>query len=319
VFFNKTYKDNFSGYKKLVSVALGSYNRLDFLKLTIDSIRQEVKDLSHEIIVVDGGSSDGTLQWLVGQKDIITIVQHNRGEWLGKKIERRSWGYFMNLAFKCAQGKFVCMLSDDCLVVPGAIVNGIKLFEQQIEQGERIGAMAFYWRDWSTEEHYHVNLTLGDKIYVNHGLYLNSALKEVAYIDEDNFFFYNGDGDLCLKLWHAGYKCIKSDDSFIEHYPHANVNVRKSNYALFRSDLNNYLKKWDGIFYDKLQDNRGGGILKYYTDSEKTGELFLNMHRCILKEYPEVLRTKSNYKRVKDYFYWKRRALVRKIRTFTGI
>ena len=62
-----------------VSIVLGSYNRLNFIKLTIDSIRRETQNLSHEIIVVDGGSDDGTMQWLACQKDVITIIQHNRG------------------------------------------------------------------------------------------------------------------------------------------------------------------------------------------------------------------------------------------------
>ena len=92
----------------MISVVLGSYNRLNFLQLAIQSVRAQVDSQLREIIVVDGGSSDGSMEWLLEQKDIITIVQHNRGEWLGKKITRRSWGYFMNLAFKCASAKYVC-------------------------------------------------------------------------------------------------------------------------------------------------------------------------------------------------------------------
>src|SRR3990172_6418377 len=133
--------------KPVVSVVLGSYNRCQFLPLTIASVRQELENVAHEIIVIDGGSSDGALEWLTQQKDIITIVQHNRGVWDGKPIERRSWGYFMNLGFKIAQGKYICMLSDDCLIVPGAIQTGIDLFEHELAIGQKTGAIAFYWRD----------------------------------------------------------------------------------------------------------------------------------------------------------------------------
>jgi glycosyltransferase involved in cell wall biosynthesis len=282
-----------------VSAVLGSYNRLNFIKLTIDSIRKEVQNLSHEIIVVDGGSDDGTLPWLLEQKDIITIVQHNRGQWLGKKIERRSWGYFMNLAFKCAQGKYICMLSDDCLVVPGAIVNGVNLFERHLEAGKKVGAMAFYWRDWSMQDKYHVGCTLGEKMYVNHGLYLNQALKDVDYIDEDTFFFYNGDGDLCLKMWQSGYECVDSPESFIEHYPHANLNVRKTNYSQFNRDLKNYLNKWAGIFYNKRLNNLGKIIEKEFEDKSKTGERFRDIHREIVRLNPAVVAPKAFY--VKAY------------------
>lgn len=65
--------------KNKISIVLGSYNRLEFIKLAIKSIRNEIINLNSEIIVIDGGSTDVTLNWLLKQKDIITIIQHNRG------------------------------------------------------------------------------------------------------------------------------------------------------------------------------------------------------------------------------------------------
>ena len=54
-------------------------NRKKYLKLTIDSLRQELSNcnFNSEIIVVDGGSDDGSLKWLIKQKDIITIMLEN--------------------------------------------------------------------------------------------------------------------------------------------------------------------------------------------------------------------------------------------------
>lgn len=293
--------------KPLISVVLGSYNRLNFLKLTLESIREELKSLLHEIIIIDGGSDDGTIDWLVQQKDVITIIQHNRGEWVGKKIERRSWGYFMNLGFKCAQGKYVCMLSDDCLVVPGAIKNGCELFEKELAFGKKIGAVAFYFRDWPKQSSYHVGYTLGDKLYVNHGLYLKQALEDVGYIDEETYFFYNGDGDLCLKMWQQGYECIPSSNSFIEHYPHANLDVIKTNHKQQDQDNSAYFKKWTGIFYDKKLHNIGKLEFKEYQDPFFTAEKFRIIHEGIVQKSPEILlpakksfvsRSKSLIKRV---------------------
>ena len=63
----------------VVSVVIGSYNRSRYLRATLDTVRRELEDVAHEIIVVDGGSTDGSLRWLLRQKDLITIVQHNRG------------------------------------------------------------------------------------------------------------------------------------------------------------------------------------------------------------------------------------------------
>jgi GT2 family glycosyltransferase len=261
-----------------ISVVIGSYNRLKFLKLAIESIRQELENLPSEIIVIEGGSNDGTLKWLMSQKDIVTIVQHNRGKWKGKEIERKSWGYFMNLGFKCAQAKYVCMLSDDCLVVPGAIINGHNLLRKKTDDGENVGALAFYWRNWPDQKNYNVGLTLGRKMFVNHGIYLKKALEDVGYIDEDSYFFYHADGDLCLKMWSQGYSIFDSPDSYIEHYSHANHLIRKSNLINIDLDWKTYVNKWNGTFYDEKGKFYGSWIEKEFHDPWKTANKYKVLH-----------------------------------------
>lgn len=264
--------------KPLVSIVLGTYNRLNFLKLAIDSIRREVAAFPYEIIVVDGGSTDGTLKWLVKQKDIITVVQHNRGRWKGKKIEQKSWGYFMNLGFKCAQGKYICMLSDDCLVVPGAIANGCRVFEKGNAQDKPIGAVAFYWRNWPDEKKYRIGFAFGERMLVNHGMYLRKAMEEVGYVDEENYFFYHADGDVCLKMWQKGYICIDSPNSYIEHYSRLDTSLKDLIFAGQKKDWDTYLKKWTGIFGVGNDDRKREWLEKEYHDPFCTARTFRKLH-----------------------------------------
>jgi glycosyltransferase involved in cell wall biosynthesis len=251
---------------KELSIVIGSYNRKKFLISTIKSIRTNGIVGDYELIVVDGGSTDGSLQWLLKQKDIITIVQHNRGTFNGKPIIKRSWGYFMNLAFKAAMGKYILMLSDDCLVTPGSISRGTQHFNLLIDSGRKVGALAFYWRNWPEQEDFMVGLTFG-RIFVNHGLYLRTALEEINFIDE-SYHFYHADGDLSLRLLQAGYEVLETPDSYVEHFTHANIQVRQSNLVKQHEDWDKYNLKWGGL--ENQAEPSGNKISKSYSDTTNT-------------------------------------------------
>lgn len=249
--------------KPKISVVIGTFNRLNLLQLCIEAVRNELEHEDFEMIVVDGGSSDGTIGWLTSQKDIISIIQHNRGEWRGKPIERKPWAYFMNLAFKCAQGTYICMLSDDSLIIPGAINNGVDLFDEMRNQGVKLGGVAFYFRDYPVRKRYAVAVNVGN-LYVNHGLYLNAALQEVGYCDEE-YHFYFADTDLVIKMKQAGYKFIASKTSFVEHYFEATPEIRASNNDSKKdADRSRLIEKWKGVGYPEEKEADYKKIVGYW-------------------------------------------------------
>jgi GT2 family glycosyltransferase len=131
--------------------------------------------------------------------------------------------------------------------LPGAIKNGLQLFERRLEEGHRVGGVAFYFRDWPKEAPYRVGRTWGDRMFVNHGLFSKEALEAVGYVDEESYRFYHADGDLTLRMSELGYGCIDSPDSFIEHYPHATRAVRASNMAEQKADWATYAARWDSL------------------------------------------------------------------------
>jgi len=215
--------------KPIISVVVSSYNRKPFLKKAIQTIRKNGITVPFEIIVIDGGSTDGSIRYLTTQKDVITIIQHNRGYWKGKRIEKRKLGLLYEYCIQGNHGKYVVMISDDCLIVPNSIMNSFNLFENELNSGKKIGGIAFYWRNLPYEKMYYIRQTLGHKLSINHGMYLRTALEDVGYFEENKYPFYYCDGDLSLKLWEAGYSIIDCKRAFVEHFHFAAMRLRQEN------------------------------------------------------------------------------------------
>jgi glycosyltransferase involved in cell wall biosynthesis len=284
-------------FKPIVSVVIGSLNRREFIEPTIESIRVELEMHEREIIVVDGGSDDGTVEWLLSQKDVITIVQHNRGVWNDEPLKRKSWGYFMNLGFRAASAPAVCMLSDDCLVIPGAIRNGLRV----LDQDARTGAVAFYWRNWPEQKNYWVGRTFGDRMFVNHGLYRADALRAAAYADADSYAFYHADGVLAERIIEAGWDCVDSADSFVEHHSHANVAQRAENLQIAADDWSAYVDRW-GYLGEPSQD----WVVRSYRDPNGTAENYWGRRQAGARardfghQVLAAIRSPANLGRTKD-------------------
>lgn len=231
-----------------VSVVIGTLNRAEKLKKAVESVRRNGIAVPYEIIVVDGGSVDGTIDWLVRQDDIISIVQHNLRTVNQVRRRAKSWGYFMNLGFRTAQGRYVLMISDDCLLVPDSVTNAIERIKEAQSRGRRIGGAAFYFRDYPEEDRYYVQQTLGGMLMVNHGIFMKDALIAVGYAEEDLYAFYKCDSDLALKLWHAGYEIIDCPGSVVEHLLLPDERQRLENNATLDRDRDRLIDRWSGIY-----------------------------------------------------------------------
>ncbi len=201
--------------KPRISIVLGSYNRFAMLTECIESIRSNGVDVPYEIIVIDGGSTDGSVQWLVAQQDVITIVQHNFAvEGKGRK-RRFSWGYFMNIAFNSAHAPYICMVSDDCFLHPGALMAGYKAL---VDAPADVAAAALPFRNVPVEETYSARRTIHDTLFVNHGFYRADVFRRLGGFEEDLYELYKADGDYCLRLLEAGYRTIAVQGAKVDHF-----------------------------------------------------------------------------------------------------
>ncbi|MGB1285110.1 MAG: glycosyltransferase [Aggregatilineales bacterium] len=117
--------------KPVISIVTGTYNRLPLLRQMIESVRQTLpqRNLAYEFVVVDGGSTDATIEYARSQSDITLIEQ---GELRG------AIAAFCEGAMQ-AQGDYVVLANDDVQFLPGAILRAFTY----LESVPTCGAVAF--------------------------------------------------------------------------------------------------------------------------------------------------------------------------------
>lgn len=105
----------------MISVVLGTYNRLDKLKRSIESIAKENPSLqgSVEVLVADGGSTDGTIEYLQSKPFGLDLKFIGEGALHG--VTR-----CYNRCFRMAKKPLITWTSDDCRYEPGSLSALVK-------------------------------------------------------------------------------------------------------------------------------------------------------------------------------------------------
>lgn len=110
----------------VLSVVTGTYDRLPFLQKMVASVRQSVgTGLPYEIVLVDGGSTDGTIEWCKEQRDIVLIEQ---GELLGAIKAFNAGAY-------AARGDYVVLGNDDIIYLDESLVTAVAFMQDHPDVG----------------------------------------------------------------------------------------------------------------------------------------------------------------------------------------
>lgn len=101
--------------KPTVSIVTPSYNQAKFIERTIERVlSQDYPNI--EYIVVDGGSTDGTLEILRRYED--------RLKWISEKD--RGQAEAINKGFRMSRGEILAWLNSDDVYLPGAVSKAVK-------------------------------------------------------------------------------------------------------------------------------------------------------------------------------------------------
>ena len=105
-----------------ISIITPSYNQAAYLEQTIQSVINQNYPLI-EYIIIDGGSSDGSVE-------IIKKYSEHIAHWISERDSGQS--YAINKGLRMATGEIVCWLNSDDLMEPNALDRVSRFFRENV-------------------------------------------------------------------------------------------------------------------------------------------------------------------------------------------
>ena len=237
----------------IVSVIVPAYNEEKAIGNTVEALLK-LSYVNKEIIVVDDGSTDGTLATVekYAKNDFIRVVSKpNGGKWDA-----------LNAGVKVANGEFIVCIDADTLLDPDAIQHLITHFSDpdvaavagNVKVGNRHGLLT---KLQALEYVVGINLYRRSEAYLQNvtvvpgpiGAFRASVLKEVGLFEGDTFA---EDADITFKILKAGYKTVYEPRAIVyTEAPTSMTSLAKQRYRWYRGSFQVLSKHKDMAFNAK--------------------------------------------------------------------
>lgn len=219
-----------------LSIIFGTFNRLPHLKKAVDSIRSSAEGISYEIIVADGGSSDGSRAWLETQKDVVVIDGGMDGAVVA-----------FNKAWQASRGKFIANFNDDSEYLGDALRAGVKTFSTPgaLTIPGQVAFESDLYGQWKVE-------SIHGFAYANFGITRRDVVQKVCAAQCGPSHFWNpiyhtyaADCEHSCWVWKLGHTvmplpgCRVKDHSFLDALRARNDVIRAN-----RGDSTLFWKRW---------------------------------------------------------------------------
>ena len=200
----------------MISVVVLNYNGKKFLDGCLSSLdRQTYRDF--EVILVDNGSSDGSVAYV--RKWYPSVILVETGKNLG-------FAGGTNAGIRVARGEFIFTLNNDTITDPHLLEEIVRPMQLDPSVGMCAAKMIFpdgrinstgicislsgaAW-DQGIDEPDHGQYDVTEEVFgpcAGAALYRSSMLDEIGLFDED-FFLYMEDVDLAFRARLSGWTCI---------------------------------------------------------------------------------------------------------------
>ncbi len=103
-----------------LSICIPTLNRGNYIGITLESITCQMEE-TIEIVIVDGGSTDNTQQVVNSYQCSFQNIRYIRNEASGKQPSNEGFDRDCNSAVELADGEYCWLMTDDDILMPGAI------------------------------------------------------------------------------------------------------------------------------------------------------------------------------------------------------
>ena len=253
---------SFTSYRALryptppqVSIILATYNQIDYTRQCLDSIRRHTR-ASHEIIVVDNGSTDGTVDALRQYPEVRLI----------RNAENKGFPAAVNQGIAAAVGEDVLLLNNDAVVTDGWLERLLEVAHSQERVGivgpmsNRIsGAQFDQEAKYATIDEMHAYAAAAAKrssgqtqvvprVAFFCTLMTRDVLEAVGGVDERFTPGNYEDDDYCLRANIAGFKSVVAKDVFVHHFGSKSflADGKEKYRRRLETNLHVFSQKWGG-------------------------------------------------------------------------
>lgn len=233
----------------LVSIIIVNWNGMHFLDNCLRSLRKQSYK-PFEIIVVDNGSNDGSLDFLRKNYPEVRVIANNFN---------KGFAGGNNDGIRAAKGELLAFLNNDTVTHPEWLHHLVRVIQSSpkvagvcgkiysLDDPDRViftmpkinpltgGAL---WVTVDQREH-PVDYLSGNAMMIK-----RSVIEEVGGMDEEYFAYYE-ETDWCARIIRAGYEMIYVPDAIIWHKQFGTSPKRFQFYQMERNRIRFVLKNFD--------------------------------------------------------------------------
>ncbi len=243
--------------KPKVSVIILNYNGRELISRCLDSIKAKTKCLNYEILVIDNGSVDGSIDLLKRKYTWVKLIPLEKNLGFAKAN---------NIGMEKSNGQYIFLLNNDTEIITE---NWLHCLLEIAESDSRIGIVGckliypdgrlqclgggrFSWKGWSiahyvTHENEEAQYITGAALLIK-----RSVIRTIGCLDEDFSPLTFEDADWCMRAKKAGFKIVYDHRVVVIHSHGATIRRRRDT-------------SWENFIYYNWQKNKIRFILQYFS------------------------------------------------------